>query len=473
VEAMSFEGRMMMINGRMAEARERLEEAVPLAERLGARALLADSLSGLAIAYANLGEFKRAIAAGREAIRLADESGLAEQIGRAYINGSQAIDDAGRLEEALALGLKGIPVVDRLGLGRGPGDQLRAQAAWRFHRIGRLAAAERLLQTAFEDSTTAFMVAGGQAFAGRFAVERGDLVRAEHLLESAWELMQRSGGFQLLGPAMAARVLLEIRRDDLARARERAREGLGRVAEAEGSLIYNAELYWLAVRVEADLAERARAVRDDQAVDECETNAVGVLDSFTTTIGNIPGGGAPPESLAFHALAKAELTRLRGERVVEPWQLAAERFRSVGTIYPSAYAEFRAAEALAFSGGRPAQIAGPLKRAHATALEVGSPPFLEEVAGLARRVGVALGGRERDDEAGGIANLGLTDRELEVLRLLGDGRTNRQIGEELFITPKTASVHVSRILMKLGVANRAEAAAAAHRMGLARRVGVD
>ena len=60
-----------------------------------------------------------------------------------------------------------------------------------------------------------------------------------------------------------------------------------------------------------------------------------------------------------------------------------------------------------------------------------------------------------------------------MLRLLADGRTNRQIGEELFITPKTASVHVSRILMKLGVTNRAEAAAAAHRMGLARQVGVD
>ena len=60
-----------------------------------------------------------------------------------------------------------------------------------------------------------------------------------------------------------------------------------------------------------------------------------------------------------------------------------------------------------------------------------------------------------------------------MLRLLGDGRTNRQIGDELFITPKTASVHVPRILTKLGVANRAEAAGAAHRMGLARQAGVD
>jgi DNA-binding CsgD family transcriptional regulator len=63
--------------------------------------------------------------------------------------------------------------------------------------------------------------------------------------------------------------------------------------------------------------------------------------------------------------------------------------------------------------------------------------------------------------------LGLTEREAEVLALVAEGRTNRQIGEALFITPKTASIHVSRILAKLGVAGRVEAAAIAHRLGLA------
>jgi len=64
------------------------------------------------------------------------------------------------------------------------------------------------------------------------------------------------------------------------------------------------------------------------------------------------------------------------------------------------------------------------------------------------------------------ASLGLTRREAEVLALVAAGRTNRQIGQELFITPKTASIHVSRILAKLGVAGRGEAAAIAHRVGL-------
>jgi DNA-binding NarL/FixJ family response regulator len=62
--------------------------------------------------------------------------------------------------------------------------------------------------------------------------------------------------------------------------------------------------------------------------------------------------------------------------------------------------------------------------------------------------------------------LGLTRREREVLALLVEGRSNRQIGEELFMAESTAGVHVSNILGKLGVTRRTEAAALAHRLGL-------
>jgi ATP/maltotriose-dependent transcriptional regulator MalT len=463
----------MMLNGRMAEACERLEEAVPLAALLDARALHAASLSALAIVYSNLGELEQAIAAGHEAIRLAEDSGSPEQIGRAYINGSQAIDDAGRIEDALAIGIHGISVVDRLGMRRGPGDQLRVQAAWRLQRIGRLAEAERTVQPALDNATTPFTRAASQCIAGRLAVEQGDVDLADRLLESAWALMQRSGGFQLIGPAICARVLLEIRRGDLQRARERAREGLDRVSGADADLIYNAELYWLAARIEAEFAEQARAVRARHAVARHEQGAVAVVAALDRIVSRVPAEGAPPEGVAFLALAEAELTRLRGERVAKPWESAAERFRAIGAAYPAGYCELRRGEAFALSGSRPAEVAVPLEAAYATALAVGSPPFLREVLDLARRTGVSLRARVDEPELGAAGELGLTDRELEVLRLLADGRTNRQIGDELFITSKTASVHVSRILTKLGVTNRAEAAATAHRMGLARRVGVD
>ena len=85
-------------------------------------------------------------------------------------------------------------------------------------------------------------------------------------------------------------------------------------------------------------------------------------------------------------------------------------------------------------------------------------PLIEEIGTLARRIGLR--------GVGGPSAEGLTSRELEVLRLVAEGLSNRRIAERLFISPKTASVHVSRIIAKLEAANRVEAAAIAHRLGL-------
>ncbi|MGH3376968.1 MAG: helix-turn-helix domain-containing protein, partial [Actinoallomurus sp.] len=82
---------------------------------------------------------------------------------------------------------------------------------------------------------------------------------------------------------------------------------------------------------------------------------------------------------------------------------------------------------------------------------------------IVREVAVS-GPFSRDDAQ--VARLGLTPRELEVLGLVAVGRSNREIAGELFISAKTASVHVSNILAKLKVASRGEAAATAHRMGI-------
>jgi DNA-binding CsgD family transcriptional regulator len=136
-----------------------------------------------------------------------------------------------------------------------------------------------------------------------------------------------------------------------------------------------------------------------------------------------------------------------------------------------AYARFRQAEALLLAGGTPRRQAETvLWQAHQTAVELGATPLRREIELLAQR------GRLRLEEPAdttaaptapsSAASLGLTQREAEVLALVAEGRTNRQIGETLFITPKTASVHVSRILAKLGVTGRGEAAAIAHRLGL-------
>ncbi len=466
-EALAAEGRVMMLVGRMREAAERLEQALPIAEQLDARAVKANALNSLAIVYAEAGERDRSIRTGREGLRMAEELGSPEEIIRAYINGSQAIDDAGRIEEALAMGIDGIAAAERLGLGRAEGDQLRMQAGWRLTRMGLLDEADRVLAPALERAISPFNVAGCTTIAGHVAALRGDFELADRRLERAWALMQRSGGFQLIGPASAWRVSLALQRGELDRARERLSDGLSRMEGEEGQLIYNAELYWLAARVEADVAEFARAHGDVDAVQRALESSAVAVGEFDRVISRSRGDRAPPEALAFRALAEAELGRLRGVRDPGPWRVAAERFRELSEALRAAYADLRAAEALALSGARGAEIAKPLQAAFAVATELGARPLREEVEALARRAQVMLGSEDAPP-AGPAAEFGLTDRELEVLRLLADGRTNRQIGDELFITPKTASVHVSRILMKLGVSNRAEAAAAAHRLGLAR-----
>ncbi|MFI9817056.1 ATP-binding protein [Saccharothrix variisporea] len=103
-----------------------------------------------------------------------------------------------------------------------------------------------------------------------------------------------------------------------------------------------------------------------------------------------------------------------------------------------------------------------LRRAVALADALGATPLRSRAADLARRAHVVLNGEGTAKRN----SFGLTAREVEILRLVTDGLANREIAERLFISAKTASVHVSNILGKLGVANRVEAAATAHRLGL-------
>ncbi|MGW4705896.1 helix-turn-helix domain-containing protein, partial [Streptomyces sp. NPDC004285] len=114
------------------------------------------------------------------------------------------------------------------------------------------------------------------------------------------------------------------------------------------------------------------------------------------------------------------------------------------------------------------EAAALLREAQATAVRLGARPLREDVELLAARARLSLTPEKQAPAPAepGEDGFGLTPREQDVLRLVAAGRTNRQIAEELFISPKTASVHVSNILAKLGVSGRGEAAALAHRLHL-------
>jgi DNA-binding NarL/FixJ family response regulator len=149
---------------------------------------------------------------------------------------------------------------------------------------------------------------------------------------------------------------------------------------------------------------------------------------------------------------------------VEQWAEVAAGWERLGRPFETACAGLRAGERLLAAGDREG-AAARLRATAEVAERLGAAPLLEEVRVLARNAHLPLG---PDDAAtdGALERLGLTDRETEVLRLVAAGRTNRQIGEQLFISAKTVSVHVSSILIKLGVAGRGEAAATAHRLRL-------
>jgi DNA-binding NarL/FixJ family response regulator len=132
-----------------------------------------------------------------------------------------------------------------------------------------------------------------------------------------------------------------------------------------------------------------------------------------------------------------------------------------------AYCRWRQAEALVAAGGDRTAAGDLLREAGEIASALGAAPLRAEIDGLAQRARIAVGaGPAPAPEAPAIERLGLTEREHAVLALVAEGKTNREIGETLYISEKTASVHVSRILAKLGVRSRVEAATAAHRLGL-------
>ncbi len=170
---------------------------------------------------------------------------------------------------------------------------------------------------------------------------------------------------------------------------------------------------------------------------------------------------------AVAGLCRAELDRIGGRPDPAGLQRTADAWDELGRPAPAAYAGFRAAEAMLGAGGDRHEAAAALRGAHSTSARLGAEPLRHEIEQLARHARIDLGGTTAD-VAAPTDTIGLTEREREVIPLVAAGRSNQQIADALFITRKTASVHVSNILGKLGVANRVEAAAMAHRLGLAR-----
>jgi DNA-binding CsgD family transcriptional regulator len=226
------------------------------------------------------------------------------------------------------------------------------------------------------------------------------------------------------------------------------------------------------LRACADLAEQARARRDDPAAQAAESAArelACVAEGMEQVLfTDHPHVAAIP---AARAAWQAEQTRLAGASDPAAWAAAAKAWESLGCPHRAGYAFWRQAQAQLDAGQPPAAAAAALRAAAAAA--DGHAPLLAQIRALALRARIPLPAPpatsgETASPAGAPAPYGLTGRELAVLRLVAAGRTNVQIGAELYISPTTARVHVSNILRKLGVTSRVQAAAVAERAGLLR-----
>ena len=212
----------------------------------------------------------------------------------------------------------------------------------------------------------------------------------------------------------------------------------------------------------ADAAAAARLTGDSAAVATwvTEGESLAELGRAAARVHDPAVGAVGIEARAWITRLEAEVTRLVGKATPELWRTAVGQF-GYGHVYEQARSRFRLAEALLATEDR-AEATGELAAAHEVAVRLGAEPLRTAIEGLARRGRLEFAGIPRAVDVSAV----FTPRETEVLALMAQGRTNRQIGAELFISEKTASVHVSNILAKLGASGRTEAVAIAAARGL-------
>jgi DNA-binding CsgD family transcriptional regulator len=217
----------------------------------------------------------------------------------------------------------------------------------------------------------------------------------------------------------------------------------------------------IALAVLADRADQARAAGDAGRAAQSAAAAEEFLwiAREGAAYPRNPGYALGADGRGWLARAEAETRRAQGDNDVRAWQAVTEAF-APQFAYETARSRWRLAQALAEAGRRD-EAAHEWRLGTETAARLGARPLAAVLAELGRRARLGDGAVRGGSPLGG-----LTSRELEVLRLLAAGRSNREIAAELFIAPKTASVHVSNILAKLGAASRTEAAAIAHARGI-------
>jgi ATP/maltotriose-dependent transcriptional regulator MalT len=467
----------LMLWGRYQDARAMADEALAVADAVGSRRVRTHALNTKGVCLRGGGETEAGFATIREAMAMARADRNVDQLLRAYLNLSDALHLTGQTLAARDLLIEGRQEVRDLGR---HAKWLAIQQAEISYDLGYWDEANELIPLELGRGTQGMTRVFYELTRASLSMGRGDHADARQRLEVARDLVARSYEPQWHAPITAMLAGLERRERNVEAARAAIRTGLERLADTEamddGARL--ARIFSAAAGVEADAAQQAR----DLGRPDDEAAAIAAAREYADKAREAAArhfADGMPEAAAMVLVADAEAAAATGTPDPELWARAADAWAAIDRPFRVARVRWREAEARLVRGDRAgAEAAGA--DALALAQRLGAAWLVEELTALARR------GRLRFQTAPVVvprpaerapappaqpavdvaAELGLTPRERDVLALVAQGRTNRQIGEELFMAEKTASVHVSRILAKLDVRSRTEAAAVAHRLGL-------
>jgi DNA-binding CsgD family transcriptional regulator len=440
------------------ESRQVAEEAVEVARTVDSPSLLVSPLISLGTVLTFVGEHDRGIASLKEALALATELHDDEGRMRSTVNLTDAYDALGRLEEAIAAARDGIATARAVGLASMFGALLATNLGESLVKIGEWDEAQRELESALGFAASGLAEIWVRSSLAELAVARGSFdVAREHI-----EIVRAQAGH--LEPTQDAILLAQVRAQlahaegQLEVAGALVSEALESIAEQEVPSRYAMTLVCAGLAVEAAVAEHARERAQDVASENRARR-----EALAQAVEAMPVDRN--DERAYRALAHAELARVDGESTAEMWRAAVDGWRLARDARFLAYSLYRLAQ-MQIAGGDREPAAASLAEAHAFASKLGAAPLQQDIEALARRARIDVVGVAARASGDGIGALGLTDREMQVLGHLAAGRSNAEIATALFISPKTASVHVSNIFTKLGVRNRTEAAAIAHDLGI-------
>jgi DNA-binding CsgD family transcriptional regulator/tetratricopeptide (TPR) repeat protein len=459
-------GQQLMLSGRCAEATDPCEEAIELAHQVGDAATASHARNSLGVSIANLGDLDRGLAELRRARDEAIAARAWDDVTRADFNEASLLASAARHADVLDVVDRGIERAHAHGL-RGTATRLgipACEALWMLGRWDECAARIRDVEATRPRGVDAWdmtrLSAELDAAHGDFdaaATKRHELERMlGRDFDPTWQLVLTHLDVQTA-----------LWRGDFSGALD--------VAESFRTWSYggtvcadshpSTDLMLNTMAAAANQAARDRTQPGGRAM---RTRARDVAEEFAAMFDDWRAGARwglarPGDVDLIERQLRAELALVTGAGDASAWETLAVGWSSRGMRARAAYAWWREAEQRVAGNDR-ARATGAACAAHDAATTIGWRWVREGVADLARRARLDV----VDDDAlpAGAARAGLTSREAEVLRHVAAGRTNRQIGEALFISAKTASAHVSNVLVKLAVSNRAEAGAAARRLGL-------